>query len=201
MGADPYRQPVRFWQGHLGRSTGCGHHLPGPDVWTAHALHVVHRCAGNRAPHRRRGGRCGPAAAAATGRVRSRGRDDERCRTRVRVDISNGCRSICRELAVAACTVGDRVVRTKLCVLALAALAAWGLKHHYAVAGPDELWWILAPTAQAVGVATGATFRSIPGEGYVSREHLFVIEKSCAGVNFMIAAFSMLALTFSHRIT
>jgi exosortase K len=93
------------------------------------------------------------------------------------------------------------VVKTKLCVLAGAVLVAWGLKHHYAVAGADELWWILTPIARAVGVATGAAFQSIPGEGYVSRERLFVIEKSCAGVNFMIAAFAMMVSTFYHRIT
>ena len=90
---------------------------------------------------------------------------------------------------------------TKLCVFAAAMLVAWGLKHHYAVARADELWWILTPTARVVGVATGTAFQSIPGEGYVSREHLFVIEKSCAGVNFMIAAFAMMMLTFHHRIT
>lgn len=93
------------------------------------------------------------------------------------------------------------MLKTKLCVLAGAVLVVWGLKHHYAVARADELWWILTPTARAVGVATGASFQSITGEGYVSRERLFVIEKSCAGVNFMIAAFAMMVLTFYHRIT
>lgn len=92
-------------------------------------------------------------------------------------------------------------MKTKLCVLAGALLVAWGLKHHYAVASADELGWILMPTARAVGVTTGATFQSIPGEGYVSRDRLFAIDKSCAGVNFMIAAFAMTVLTFYHRIT
>src|SRR5436190_23895754 len=96
---------------------------------------------------------------------------------------------------------GDPVVKTKLCALALAALVAGGLKHHYAVARADELWWILTPTTSVVGVATGTVFEATPGEGYVSREHLFVIEKSCAGINFMIAAFVMLVLAFQHRIT
>jgi exosortase K len=93
------------------------------------------------------------------------------------------------------------VVKTKLCVLVGATLIAWGLKHHYAVVGADELWWILTPIARTVGVATGTAFQSIPGEGYVSRERLFVIEKSCAGVNFMIAAFAMMVFTFYHRIS
>jgi exosortase K len=38
-----------------------------------------------------------------------------------------------------------------------------------------------------------------PGEGYFSRERLFLIEKSCAGVNFMIAAFAMLVVALAHR--
>jgi exosortase K len=39
-----------------------------------------------------------------------------------------------------------------------------------------------------------------PGEGYFSRERLFLIEKSCAGVNFMIAAFAMLVVGLFHRV-
>jgi exosortase K len=93
------------------------------------------------------------------------------------------------------------VVTAKLCALALTALVAWGLKHHYATARAEELWWILTPTARVVGVTTGTAFQAVPGEGYVSRERLFVIEKSCAGINFMIAAFVMLVLAFEHRIT
>jgi exosortase K len=81
-------------------------------------------------------------------------------------------------------------------VLAAAALIAWGLKRHYADARADDLWWILSPTARLVGAATGTMFDLQMGEGYVSRERLFLIEKSCAGVNFMIAAFAMLVFAF-----
>ena len=88
----------------------------------------------------------------------------------------------------------------KLCVLTAAALIAWGLKRHYADASADDLSWILTPTARLVGVMTGATFTLQPGEGQFSREHLFLIEKSCAGINFMIAAFGMLVFTLFHRV-
>ena len=47
---------------------------------------------------------------------------------------------------------------------------------------------------------TGTTFARQPGEGYFSRERLFLIEKSCAGINFMIAAFGMLVLALLHRV-
>ena len=88
----------------------------------------------------------------------------------------------------------------KPCVLTAAALIAWALKRHYADASADDLSWILTPTARLVGVMTGATFTLERGEGQFSREHLFLIEKSCAGVNFMIAAFGMLVFTLFHRV-
>ena len=88
----------------------------------------------------------------------------------------------------------------RVCVVAIAAVAAWALKHHYAAASADDLGWILWPTAQLTGVVTGTTFVPSPGEGYLSPERLFLIEKSCAGVNFMIAAFGMLVLTGLRRI-
>jgi exosortase K len=90
-------------------------------------------------------------------------------------------------------------VKTRLLVLVAAALVAWGLKWHYADARADDLWWILAPTAEVVTVMTGTAFTLQPGEGYFSREQLFLIEKSCAGVNFMIAAFGMLVFALFHR--
>ncbi len=90
-------------------------------------------------------------------------------------------------------------MKTKLCVLAVAALVIWGMKRHYADARADDLWWILAPTTRVVGVLTGATFVAVPSEGHVSHERLFVIEKSCAGINFMAAAFAMLVFSQLHR--
>jgi exosortase K len=91
-------------------------------------------------------------------------------------------------------------VKAKLCVLAVAALVIWGMKRQYAGARADDLTWILSPTTQLVGVMTGVTFAWQPGEGYFSRDRLFLIEKSCAGINFMVAAFGMLMLTLVHRL-
>jgi exosortase K len=90
-------------------------------------------------------------------------------------------------------------VKTKVVVLTTAALIAWALKRHYADARAEDLWWILGSTTGVVGFVTGTTFAWQPGEGYFSRDHLFLIEKSCAGVNFMIAAFGMLLLVLIHR--
>jgi exosortase K len=85
-------------------------------------------------------------------------------------------------------------------VLAVVALTIWGMKRHYADARADDLWWILSPTARLVGVMTDTAFTVVPGEGYVSHARLFVIEKSCAGINFMVAAFGMLVFALFHRV-
>jgi exosortase K len=91
-------------------------------------------------------------------------------------------------------------VKTKLCVMAVVALVVWGMKRYYADSRPDDLWWILSPTANLVEATTGTTFTISPGEGYVSQERMFLIEKSCAGINFMIAAFVMLIAALFHRV-
>lgn len=91
-------------------------------------------------------------------------------------------------------------MKTKLGVLIVVALVVWGLKRHYADARADALWWILQPTAGLVGAVSGATFTVAPGEGYLSHERLFLIEKSCAGVNFMIAAFGMVVFALLGRV-
>jgi exosortase K len=91
-------------------------------------------------------------------------------------------------------------VTSKLLVIAAALLAMWGLKRHYADAGADELKWILYPTARVVSVVTRAEFAMESGQGYLSRERRFLIEKSCAGINFMIAAFGMLTFASLSRV-
>jgi exosortase K len=91
-------------------------------------------------------------------------------------------------------------VKAKLCVLAVMALVIWGMKRHYGEARADDLRWILSPTTQVVSVMTDTTFAWQPGEGYFSDDRLFLIEKSCAGINFMIAAFGMLTVLHVPRI-
>lgn len=91
-------------------------------------------------------------------------------------------------------------MKAKLCALVIVAAAVWGVKRYYADARVDDLWWILSPTAWLVGVVTATSFTAMPGEGYFSHDRLFLIEKSCAGINFMIAAFGMLTLALFHRV-
>ena len=91
-------------------------------------------------------------------------------------------------------------MKAKLVVLTVVAVIVWGLKRYYSEAGADDLRWILAPTAWLVGTVTGTAFTMAPGEGYVSHERFFVIEKACAGINFLAAAFAMVAFGFMHRV-
>jgi exosortase K len=84
--------------------------------------------------------------------------------------------------------------------LIFVALAMWAMKRFYADASVDDLAWILGPTARLVTALTGVPFEWESGQGYLSRERLFLIEKACAGLNFMIAAFGMVAVVKSRRI-
>lgn len=73
-------------------------------------------------------------------------------------------------------------------------LVAFALKQLYSSASVDELRWILAPTTFLVGLITGASFSFETHAGYMSTNQRFLIAGSCAGVNFMIAAFLMLSV-------
>lgn len=91
-------------------------------------------------------------------------------------------------------------MKIKISVLVMTALAIWSMKRYYSNAGAEDLGWILGPTARIVGIVTRTQFTAAPGEGYFSHERLFLIEKSCAGLNFMIAAFGMLTFARLRRV-
>jgi exosortase K len=84
-------------------------------------------------------------------------------------------------------------------VLVVLVLAMFALKRHYSTAEVEDLRWILGPTSALVARASGTAFEFERGAGYLSREHFFVIEKSCAGVNFMIAALGMVGFGLSRE--
>ncbi len=82
---------------------------------------------------------------------------------------------------------------------ALGVLAAAGLKIHYRGAGPDDLGWILRPTARLVELLAGIRFERESHAGLIDHAHRIVIGTSCAGVNFLVIAFCTLFFTFVHR--
>jgi exosortase K len=84
-------------------------------------------------------------------------------------------------------------------VVATALGLALVLKVYYAHATADELRWILAPTAWLVERVSGTRFTYEPGSGYLSHERMFLIEKPCAGVNFLVAAIVMSGVVVTGR--
>jgi exosortase K len=78
--------------------------------------------------------------------------------------------------------------------LAIVVLCALGLKQYYSAATANELRWILGPTTFIVELLSGRSFQFESYTGYMSSDQRFVIAVPCAGVNFLITAFVMLAL-------
>ena len=78
--------------------------------------------------------------------------------------------------------------------LAIVTLCAFALKQYYSTSTANELRWILAPTTFIVELLSGRSFQFESYTGYMSSDHTFVIAVPCAGVNFLIMAFVMLAL-------
>lgn len=80
-----------------------------------------------------------------------------------------------------------------------AMLAAFGLKRYYSRASAEDLAWILAPTARAVGWLRGETLAP-SGAGWLAPDGGYHIAPSCAGVSFLILAWAVAVLGFSHRL-
>lgn len=60
------------------------------------------------------------------------------------------------------------------------------VKFRYRDAGPEELRWLLVPTAKLVEVMSGAKFEPESRRGYLCRERHFEIVPACAGLNFLL---------------
>ncbi|HEX2644466.1 MAG TPA: exosortase K [Thermoanaerobaculia bacterium] len=80
-----------------------------------------------------------------------------------------------------------------------ALLVAFGLKRFYSRASAEDLAWILAPTARAVGWLRGETLAS-SGAGWMAPDGSYFIAPACAGVSFLILAWTVAVLGFSHRL-
>lgn len=78
--------------------------------------------------------------------------------------------------------------------LAAVLLCALALKLYYSTASVNELRWILTPTTALVELVSGRSFEFESHAGYLSGDRSFLIAASCAGVNFLITSFLMLAL-------
>lgn len=79
------------------------------------------------------------------------------------------------------------------------ALFAYALKDRYSDAAPEQLRFILAPTARLIEIATAASWPFEAGVGYVNTAHSTAIVPACAGVNFWIIAAATLVVGFTTR--
>lgn len=93
----------------------------------------------------------------------------------------------------------DPFTAKKIACCLLVVLMAAGMKYFYSRSTSEDLVWILGPTASLVEFITGAQFVKEVNIGYVSAASQVAIVPACAGINFMIAAFSMTALTLIYR--
>jgi exosortase K len=83
---------------------------------------------------------------------------------------------------------------------ALGFMIVYALKSHYSRATSDQLAWILTPTALLVDTFSGIHFDRELHAGAISREHGIILAPACAGVNFLIIAFSTLWFSLVHRV-
>lgn len=79
-------------------------------------------------------------------------------------------------------------------------LAAYGLKLWYSRASAEDLSWVLVPAARIVGWLRGETLTLDPETGWTALGGSYVIAPACAGVNFLIVAFTVSVLGFTHRL-
>lgn len=86
-------------------------------------------------------------------------------------------------------TVHWRINRLLAAMLAVVVVLV--LKRHYSLAGPDQLTWILSPTARLIAWLTGADPMWEAGVGYADFNRGIIIVPACAGINFMIMAFGL----------
>jgi len=89
---------------------------------------------------------------------------------------------------------------TLLCLGAIATIMFVG-KSFYSDASAGDLSFILGPTGWLVGHIVGASFVFEVGAGWLSRDEMFNIAPVCAGINFLLAAFLMVSLASTWRLS
>lgn len=77
--------------------------------------------------------------------------------------------------------------------------AAYAAKRFYSTASAEDLDFVLAPTTALVELATSARFLPEKHTGYINPDLATLIGPSCAGLNYLVIAASMLGLTLPWR--
>ncbi len=92
-----------------------------------------------------------------------------------------------------------QTIRQNAIFYLVAVLLALAVKQHYSGARPEDLHWILKPTAGLVSLISGESFVYEAGAGYVCPARKVIIAPACAGVNFMLMAFGMAVFAGLHH--
>jgi exosortase K len=87
-----------------------------------------------------------------------------------------------------------------LALLSSVLVSAYAMKRYAAAAGADQLDWLLGPTSALVERWSGQVFIHERGTGYFNSDLSLVIAPSCAGTNYLVVAFCMLACGFVPRL-
>jgi len=94
-------------------------------------------------------------------------------------------------MAQAVSTAGSLVINVTL--MTVTAVLCFALKWHYSHAALSQLRYILDPIGWIVELVSGHAFRFEAGVGIASQSARIAITRACAGVNFLIVCFAMLA--------
>jgi exosortase K len=95
---------------------------------------------------------------------------------------------------------GARAALGWLLLYGAGCFVALGLKLFYSRAGSEELAWILAPTSALTELLTGSHFQREARTGWISHSSRMILGPACAGVNFLIIAFSAFFFSFAGRL-
>ena len=107
--------------------------------------------------------------------------------------------STMRSIAVKA-RLGARESLGWLLLYGAGCTVAFALKLFYSRAGSDDLAWILAPTSALTELLTGSQFQREVRTGWISHSSRMILGPGCAGVNFLIIAFSAFFFSFVGRL-
>lgn len=91
----------------------------------------------------------------------------------------------------------SRSTMANFSLLSIFVLLAILLKIYYIRSDNNSLFWILTPTTFLVTLFSGVDFVFIRDIGYVSLNQLYIINKSCAGLNFFIITFLLSIIVVS----
>ncbi len=94
---------------------------------------------------------------------------------------------------------GERLAPADVAIFLLVLAVGIAVKRYYSSSSAEDLEFVLHPTAALVGFVFGAPFHEARA-GWVSEELRTIIAPACAGLNYLVIAFSTLTFAFVRRL-